>query len=192
MGTGRVGGCELECKSGCFDRVTLSDDDGRCNHSFSTQRPLGVRQAGRGPAAGIKPGGPPQFIGSVGQPNGTTIAQQEAKRARPQLHSPAPRAMPPFFWVLCTGVRRQPAPVVPALPPPPFGPGHYSSVDFRHSKWQYIIAMVVLNPNQNPTSNSSSEAASRMSAQYISSPYVQPQPYEVNTYTVHIYRMIVG
>ena len=38
--------------------------------------------------------------------------------------------------------------------------------------------MVVLNPNQN--SSSSSEAASRMSAQYLSSLYVQPLPHEVS------------
>ena len=38
--------------------------------------------------------------------------------------------------------------------------------------------MVVLNPNQNSTSTS--EAASRMSAQYLSSLYVQPLPHEVS------------
>ena len=42
-----LGGCETVCKSGCFDRVTLSDDDGRCNHSFSTAR-AGTRRPGFG------------------------------------------------------------------------------------------------------------------------------------------------
>ena len=80
-----LGGCETVCKSGCFDRVTLSDDDGRCNHSFSTARARGqggLRAAASNPAvrdprplhSGYRP---------AGRPNRTTTAQREAKRARP-------------------------------------------------------------------------------------------------------------
>ena len=79
-----LGGCETVCKSGCFDRVTLSDDDGRCNHSFSTAR-AGARRPGFGRRRTRRSDPRPlhsSYRPAV-RPNRTTTAQREAKRARP-------------------------------------------------------------------------------------------------------------
>ena len=159
-----LGGCETVCKSGCFDRVTLSDDDGRCNHSFYTARAGAKQESG-----GVEPGGPTpvRCTPTTGRPNWTTTAQREAKRARP----PGLSQSSPVFWVRAPASSqngRQPCTTFWARTPV-----HQLILDTQSDN-----TMVVLNPNQNSTS--SSEAASRMSAQYLSSLYVQPLPHEVS------------
>ena len=162
------GGCETVCKSGCFDRVTLSDDDGRCNHSFSTAR-AGARRA----SGGVEPGGPtpvrctPATGWRAGQMGPPLLSERPKERVPPA----ACRSRRQSFECV-----RQPSSQHGRRPCTTFWartPVHQLILDTQSGN-----TMVVLNPNQNSTSTS--EAASRMSAQYLSSLYVQPLPHEVS------------
>jgi hypothetical protein len=111
------GGCETVCKSGCFDRVTLSDDDGRCNHSFSTAR-AGARRA----SGGIEPGGPRPPSVALRLPAGGPAKWDHHCSARGQK-SASPR--PPVAVVVSLlSACASPAHSTVGGPAPPFGPGH--------------------------------------------------------------------
>ena len=132
--------------------------------------PLGRVQGGRRVAS--NPAVRPPSVAlqlPAGRPNRTTTAQREAKRARPpgRLSQSSP-----VFWVRAPASSqhgRQPCTTFWARTPV-----HQLILDTQSGN-----TMVVLNPNQNSTSTS--EAASRMSAQYLSSLYVQPLPHEVSS-----------
>ena len=111
-----LGGCETVCKSGCFDRVTLSDDDGRCNHSFSTAR------AGAGRASGgVEPGGPTpvRCTPATGRPSVQIGPPLLSERPKERVPPAACRSRRQSFECV-----RQPAHSTAGSPAPPFGPGH--------------------------------------------------------------------
>ena len=99
--------------------------------------PLGRVQGGRA-SGGVEPGGPrPPSVAlrlparPAGRPNRTTTAQREAKRARPpgRLSQSSP-----VFWVRAPAqLTARPAAALHHL----LGQDTSSSVDLRHSKWQY-------------------------------------------------------
>ena len=164
-----LGGCETVCKSGCFDRVTLSDDDGRCNHSFSTAR-AGTRRPGFGRRRTRRSDPRPWHSGyrPAGQIGPPLLSERPKERVPPAACRSRRQSFECVRQPSSQHGRRRPCTTFWARTPV-----HQLILDTQSGN-----TMVVLNPNQNSTSTS--EAASRMSAQYLSSLYVQPLPHEVS------------